>query len=214
MKRTDIQSLKGAITMNRKLLSLGGLAASLNFVLMLILFSAITPGYSNITQGVSELGMSNSPHALLWNLLGFGLVGVLILVFAWSLYFELKATRAGILTAVLTGVSGLGYIGLGIFPAAIGFQPSTSTTLHTIMVMISFFSFIVAALVFAVNLRHDSFWKHWAIFSAVMGAIGLLSFAIPRSVPVGVSQRIGLGADFLWLLVIGYALYRKSAVRE
>jgi hypothetical membrane protein len=200
--------------MDKKQLSLGGMAAAVNFAAMLILFSAITPEYSNITQGVSELGMSNAPHALLWNLFGFGLVGALILVFAWGLYFELKTIRAGTFIAVLTGVSGLGYIGLGIFPAAIGFQPSTSTTLHAIMVMISFFSFIVAALVFALNLRHDSFWKHWAIFSAVMGAIGLLSFAIPRSIPLGVSQRIGLGANFLWLLIIGYALYRKSGVRE
>ena len=200
--------------MDKKNLSLGGIAAAVNFAAMLILFSAITPGYNHLTQAVSELGMSNAPQALLWNLLGFGLVGALILVFAWGLYFELKTTRAGILIAVLTGASGLGYIGLGIFPAAIGFQPSTSTTLHTIMVMISFFSFIVAALVFAVNLGHDSFWKHWAIFSAIMGATGLLSFAIPRSIPLGVSQRIGLGANFLWLLIIGYALYRKSGVRE
>lgn len=200
--------------MDKKQLSLGGVAAAVNFAAMLILFSAITPGYNHLTQGVSELGMSNAPQALLWNLLGFGLVGALILVFALSLYFELKTARAGIMIVMLTGSSGLGYIGLGIFPAAIGFQPSASTTLHTIMVMISFFSFTVAALVFAVNLRHDSFWKHWAIFSAVMGAIGLLSFAIPRSIPLGVSQRIGLGANFLWLLIIGYALYRKSGVRE
>jgi hypothetical membrane protein len=200
--------------MDRKQLSLGGVAAAITLIGMLILFSTLTPGYNHLTQAVSELGMLNAPYALLWNLLGFGLVGALILVFALSLYVEFNAIRGGIFISALTGISGLGYIGLGIFPAAIGFQPSTSTTLHTIMVMMSFFSFIAAALVFAVNLRHDSFWKHWAIFSAVMGAIGLLSFAIPRSIPLGVSQRIGLGANFLWLLIIGYALYRKSGVRE
>lgn len=200
--------------MNKKQLSLGGVAGAVNFAAMLILFSALTPGYNHLTQGVSELGMSNAPQALLWNLLGFGLVGVLILVFALSLYLEFNATRSGMFISALTGISGLGYVGLGIFPAAIGFQPSTSTTLHTIMVMLSFFSFIAAALVFAFSLRHDSFWKHWAIFSVVMGAIGLLSFAIPRSIPLGVSQRIGLGANFLWLLIMGYALYRGESKRD
>ena len=194
--------------MDKKQLSLGGVAAAVNFAAALILFSAITPRYDQLTQRVSELGMSNAPQAPLWNLFGFGLVGALILVFALSLYFELKTARAGIMVAVLTGFSGLGYIGLGIFPAAIGFQPSTSTTLHTIMVMISFFSFIAASSVFAFKQRNDPRWKHLAAFSGVMGAAGLLSFALPRSIPLGVSQRIGLAANFLWLFVTGYALYR------
>ncbi|HMD80628.1 MAG TPA: DUF998 domain-containing protein [Anaerolineales bacterium] len=200
--------------MTKKQFSLGGVAASATFVAMLILFSALTPGYSHLTQAVSELGMSNAPYAFLWNLLGFGLVGVLILVFAWSLYLEFNAIRGGLFISALTGISGLGYMGLGIFPASIGFQPSTATTLHTIMVLISFFTFIVAAFAFGVSLRNDPAWKRWAIFSAVMGAIGFLSFAIPRSVPLGVSQRIGLGANFVWLLIMGYVLYRKPGVKE
>lgn len=107
--------------MDKKQLSLGGVAAAVDFATMLILFSAMTPGYNHLTQGVSELGMSNAPQALLWNLLGFALVGVLILVFALSLYLEFNAIRGGMLISALTGISGLGYIGLGIFPAAIGF---------------------------------------------------------------------------------------------
>jgi hypothetical membrane protein len=129
--------------MDRKQLSLGGVAAAITLIGMLILFSTLTPGYNHLTQAVSELGMLNAPYALLWNLLGFGLVGALILVFALSLYVEFNAIRGGIFISALTGISGLGYIGLGIFPAAIGFQPSTSTTLHTIMVMMSFFHLLL-----------------------------------------------------------------------
>ena len=197
----------------RKFTAFCGVLAAATFAAMLILLAAATPGYSHLTQPVSELGMSNAPHAFLWNLLGFGLVGVLILVFASGVYFEFNGIRGGRLVSMLTGASGLGYIGLGIFPAAIDFQPSTATTLHTIMVMISFFAFIAASICLGVIIRHDLSWKRWAIFSAVMGAIGLFSYAIPRSIPLGASQRIALGANFLWLLVMGYALLRRSNVK-
>jgi hypothetical membrane protein len=200
--------------MDKKQLSLGGVAAAVNFAAMLIIFSALTPGYNHPTQGVSELGMSNAHQALLWNLLGFGLVGALILVFALSLYLELRAARGGIIIAVLTGFSGLGYIGLGFFPAATNYMPSVATTLHSMMVIISFLSFIAASLVFAFKQRNDPRWKRLAVFSGVMGAAGLLSFVLPRSIPLGVSQRIGLAANFLWLLVTGYALYRGRIERE
>ena len=51
--------------MDKKQLSLGGVAAAVTFIGMLILFSTLTPGYNHLTQAVSELGMPNSPYALL-----------------------------------------------------------------------------------------------------------------------------------------------------
>ena len=81
--------------MTKKQFSLGGIAASILFVTALILIAAVTPGYSHLTNAVSELGMSNAPYALLWNLLGFGVVGVLIVLFAWGLYLELRAAPGG-----------------------------------------------------------------------------------------------------------------------
>jgi hypothetical protein len=68
--------------------------------------------------------------------------------------------------------------------------------------------------VFAVSQRNNPDWKCWTIFSAVMGGIAILSFAIPRSIPWGISQRVGLGANFLWLLVIGFAQYRQSIAKD
>ena len=179
---------------------------------MLLLFGAITPGYNQLEQAVSELGMSNAPYANLWNLLGFGLAGILMFVFAESLYLEFRSASGGRLTAGLVALSGLAFAGLGVFPARIDFQPSTETTLHTIMVIVSYFSFIVVSIVFGVKLKNDPRWKGLSRFSMVMGAIGLLSFAIPRSVPLGLSQRLGLGVNFLWLMTIGYELYRRAIV--
>ena len=200
----------GQIMLN-KYSALCGPLASLTFALMLLLFGAITPGYDHLNQAVSELGMSNAPYAGPWNLLGFCLVGILMFVFAWSLYLEFRSASAGRLIAGLVALSGLAFAGLGVFPARVDFQPSTETTLHTIMVIVSYFSFIVVSIVFGVKLRSDPRWRGWSRFSMAMGVIGLLSFAIPRSVPVGLSQRLGLGVNFLWLMIIGYTLYSRTA---
>ena len=171
--------------MLKKYLALCGILSSITFPVMLLLFGAITPGYNHLEQAVSELGMSNAPYATLWNLLGFELAGILMFVFAWSLYLEFESSSGGRIIAGLVALSGLGFAGLGIFPAAIDFQPSRETSLHTLMMIVSFFSFIMVSFVFGVKLRSDSRWKGWSRFSMVMGVIGLLSFAIPRSVPVG-----------------------------
>jgi hypothetical membrane protein len=196
--------------MIKKYTALCGILASITFIITLLLFGAKSPGYNHLNQAVSELGMSNAPYASLWNLLGFGLVGILMFVFAWSLFLEFESISGVRIIAGLVALSSLGFAGLGVFPAAIDFQPSMETTLHTIMVMVSYFSFIIVSLVFAVKLRSDPHWKGWSRFSLVMGVIGLLSFAIPRSVPVGLSQRLGLGVNFLWLMILGYELYRKT----
>jgi hypothetical membrane protein len=196
--------------MLKKYSALCGVLASITFAVMLLLFGAITPGYDHLNQPVSELGMSSAPYASLWNLLGFCLPGILMFVFAWSLYLEFESISGGRLIAGLVALSGLGFTGLGVFPASIDFQPSTETTLHTIMVMVSYFSFIIVSIMFAVKLRSDPHWKDLSRFSMAMGVIGLLSFAIPRTIPVGVSQRLGLGVNFLWLMIIGFELYRKT----
>ncbi|MGI9427770.1 MAG: DUF998 domain-containing protein, partial [Bythopirellula sp.] len=51
----------------------------------LFVFAAVYPGYSHLTKAVSELGAFGAPHAVLWNLLGFGLTGLLILLFGTGL---------------------------------------------------------------------------------------------------------------------------------
>jgi hypothetical protein len=43
-----------------------------------------------------------------------------------------------------------------------------------------------------------------------MGILGIASFFIPKTIPVGFSQRIGMGAYFLWLFVMGLALLSKQ----
>jgi hypothetical membrane protein len=66
-------------------LGIFGILAFIAFVLSFALFAYLTPGYSHFANVISELGMIGASNPLLWNLIGFGLVGFLVLPLAYSL---------------------------------------------------------------------------------------------------------------------------------
>ena len=199
--------------MSIKRFALCGMLAPILFVLALAVFSMMTPGYSNLTNAVSELGVTGAPYALAWNAVGFFLVGALMTIYAWGLRLDMHPASGSTIVPLLLAISGLGFAGLGPFYAEAGFQPSLRTTLHFLMVSVYFLAFILVAFIFAAKMKGNDYWKKWALFSVVMGVIAVASFFIPKSVPPGLSQRIGMGAHFLWLFVTSLALFRKPLQR-
>src|SRR3989304_1137074 len=69
-------------------------AESIRFLVALLAFAAARTDYSHLTKAVSELGAIGAPHALAWNILGFGAVGVLVVIFAWGLWRQKNAPLA------------------------------------------------------------------------------------------------------------------------
>lgn len=197
-----------------KKLAFCGVVAPIVFILALVVFSLFTPNYSNLTNAVSELGTMGAPYALAWNIFGFTLVGLLIIAFAWGLHLDLRPGPGASIVPILIGISGIGFAALGLFPAEAGFEPSARTSLHFTMVSLNFLPFILVTFIFAARLKTNDYWKNWTVFSIVMGIIAIASFFIPKSIPAGLSQRLGMGAYFLWLFVIGLAFLRKPATTK
>ena len=102
--------------MNKKVLAWCGVLAPIVFIVSLVIFSLLTPHYSNLTNAVSELGTLGAPSAFAWNILGFLLVGLLIIAYAWGMYLDLRHSIGGIVVPILVGISGIGFAGLGLFP--------------------------------------------------------------------------------------------------
>jgi hypothetical membrane protein len=195
--------------MNVKRFALCGMLAPIVFALALAVFSLMSPGYSNLTNAVSELGVTGAPYALAWNAIGFVLVGALTIAYGWGLRLDMRPVSGSTIVPLLVAISGLGFAGLGSFYAEAGFQPSLRTTLHFVMVSVCFLAFILVAFIFPAKMKRNDYWKKWALFSVVMGILAVASFFIPKTVPLGLSQRIGMGANFLWLFVTSLALFRK-----
>jgi len=202
-----------AMIMNVKRFALCGMLAPIVFALALAVFSLMTPGYSNLTNAVSELGVIGAPYSLAWNAIGFFLVGALTTIYAWGLSLDLRPASGSTIVPLLIAISGLGFAGLGFFPAEAGLQPSLRTTLHFVMVSVNFLPFILVAFIFPAKMKGNDYWKKWALFSVVMGGLAVVSFFIPKILPLGLSQRVGMGANFLWLFVTSLALFRKPSKR-
>lgn len=139
--------------------------------------------------------------------MGFLLVGALITAFAWGL----RRGTGRRLVPTLVAASGLGWMGLGLAPAAVGFAHTPQTTLHFALVALNFLPFLIGAFAFALQQRAQPRWQPWAGLSALLGLVALASFFIPPSVPAGLSQRIGVGAYFAWVMALGYALLRRRS---
>ena len=197
--------------MNTKRFALCGMLAPIVFALALTVFSLMTPGYSNLEKAVSELGVIGASYALAWNAIGFFLVGALWTIYAWGLRLDMHPASGSTIVPLLVAISGLGFAGLGFFPAEAGFEPSLRTTLHFVLVSVYFLAFLLVAFIFPAKMKGNDYWKKWALFSVVMGVLAVASFFIPKTVPLGLSQRIGMGANFLWLFVTSLALFRKPS---
>ena len=179
-------------------------------MLSFLAFAAVQPGDSHTLNMISELGMEGAPNALAWNCIGFGLTGLLALVFAWGLRAALLPERGATAVAILVAIAGAGWTALGLFPAAKGFQPSPATTLHFSAVGVNYVAFLASCVVFAISLRREPYWRAWVPFALVMAVLGLASFFIPSSLlPLGLSQRLALLVYFVWLLGLGWAALRK-----
>ena len=195
--------------MQTRWLAICGIAGSVLFVGAFVIFAMLTPGYDHAVNAVSESGTSDARYPLAWNVIGFILVGLLVTAFGWGL----RSGTPSKLLSVLVIVSGIGFTGLGVFSADPGFRASPATTLHFAMVMINYLAFVAGAIVGGIVFRKDALWKRFAIFSVVMAGVGVSSFLIPRSIPLGISQRIGLAAYFVWILGIAYGLLDISNAR-
>lgn len=182
-----------------------GMAAPLWFLIALLVFGGIRPDYSHLTKAVSELGSWGAPHALAWNVLGFGAVGALVMAFAWGIYRTTSSWSA----ALLVGLSGLGFAGAGIFPADLDDMQAFSTRMHIVSSLVSFAGFAAGVFVIGWVLWRRPAWRRWAVVSVVVGLIGIASLALRETgMPPGLAQRINFLIYLLWIAVLAAAIWK------
>lgn len=172
------------------------------FLVALLAFAALRPDYSHFTKAVSELGAVNAPNALAWNILGFGAVGTLVVVFAWGL-----GTHGGSRwVALMVAISGLGFAAAGLFPADMNDMNADTTRLHILASLVSFGAF--AASVPAVGWM---LWKtgrgRFALCATAFGVAAVVSVLLRETdMPPGLVQRINFMAYLIWIALAALAV--------
>src|ERR1043165_6282010 len=103
-----------------KLGVLCGIFAPVLWASSIALCGSLRPGYSHLTQYISELGERGSSTELLMRYAGFLPTGAMHVLFAGALYSAFKGSRSAALGALLLALNGLARAAAGMFPCEPG----------------------------------------------------------------------------------------------
>jgi hypothetical membrane protein len=164
---------------------------------------SLRPSYSHSTNGISELGALGTPHALLWNVVGFIGPGVLLAITGKAIADSFGApSGAARIAGWLLVAFGLTAAGQGLFPASMTggrVLVTWHTQTHLIVSLISGVTWIAAMLVFMAPMKRDSSWRGWHFVNAAVVLLVIANALIAsRFVPYGLAQRLGDAIVFGW----------------
>ena len=192
--------------------------ALLSFVaifLLVVVGAAFTPGYSHITQFVSELGATGAPTEAWVRFGAFLPAGALMLIFCWGALRVLPRTGSVVLGLCGLALYAVGYLVATIFPCDLGCRPaapSMSQLIHNLGGLVGYF--VAPASLFLLA-RDARVWPGAArvvvagYIAAAVALAGLLTLS-PTSPVVGISQRALELAVLGWVVMLGCYLLQQS----
>ena len=202
----------------RKFLLICGILSSVWYAVMNIIAPVMYEGYSVFSQTVSELSAIGSPTKSLWVSLGI-FYGIFLVAFGFGVWMSAGQSRAlrvvGIAT-VISGITGLFWPPMHqreVLAAGGGTMTDvfhivfTAVLVPVTMVIIGF-----GATVFGKTFRLYSILT--IIVMLVFGILtGIASPDMEANLPtpwMGIWERIGIGAQMLWIAIFAILLLRKD----
>lgn len=180
-------------------------------VLMTVAGAAAWPGYSHVSQYISELGATGAPHGRLVSLGGFLPIGVLLTTFA--VLAALIPPRGVLKTLGCIGLFlfALGYLGAAVFPCDFGCRPEAPSGSQMLHMAFGLAGYILAPLTLAVLAIASRKWPGakglfpLGLVCAVVAGIAFFSMADPFA---GLFQRVLEGSVLLWTVAFAFTLRR------
>jgi hypothetical membrane protein len=196
-------------------MALAGLAAGPLFAVALAWFAAPLPNYRHADHPPALLGALGYPGAIAWNLVGYGLVGMLALLATQALYLALRNAAAGRVArigATLALLAALAFFAQGIFPLDIH-QPIDvgPSRRHVAVWNLWWIAATAGVLLTAHGARRLHGWRTLlpvGVVAAVLIVIALLVGA--GGLGNGWLQRIALAAWFAWLAWASLLVLRRT----
>jgi hypothetical membrane protein len=187
---------------------LSGIIAPPLLVFFVILASVLNPGYSNITETVSQLGVHGRPHPVIINT-GFVLYGLLITGLAFGLYKRFVGDTAAKLVWFTFAIHGISFILLGLFQADPDSLESAVTPegiMHHVFTQLGFWSLTVGILVFGGAVRLKPYWRGFLYLSIAVAVFNLTSglvfrFEFSQAIE-GLLQRSIYAVPLTWIEIV------------
>jgi hypothetical membrane protein len=199
--RTETAKGRGLLT--------AGIAAPVVLTAAIVLAGQFEPGYSHVSQFVSELGAVGASHQKVFNYGGLFLSGLLTVSFALGMFLQVKPRAWFVASSLLVASAGLGRLAAGVFPCDAGCvieDMSTAATIHAIAGFVALTSGALAPLLLAEGLRRH---RHSRLLplSVGLGSASLILvvvlFGLGKGLPyIGLIQRLILAAFYAWIVAL------------
>jgi len=202
--------------MNQRLLGCLGIGAWVLFWTASVALAALRPSYSHVVNTISELGAVGTPHAFVWNVLGFIIPGVLLAISGAAIARTAAApSLSRTLATVLLVICGLAVAGQGVMPAemanGVADVTSASTRGHFISSLVSGGSWVVGAFLLVGPMKRNPNWRGLHTVSVALVVLALVaSFALRGTLPDGLAQRIGNSFFCAWFILMSLKLVRSK----
>lgn len=170
--------------------------------------AALTPGYSHVSQFISELGAEGAPLQGPVRYLGFPLAGLALLVFCGTAWRQLPASGAATFGLLGLAVYAGGYLVAVVFPCDPGCRPATPSLSQQIHNLVGLLGYLLAPGFLVLLGRAARHWpgaRHLVLASHVAAGVALLGLLTlsPASPVVGLSQRALEAAVLAWAVCCG-----------
>lgn len=197
-----------------------GIGSPVLFVLLVGVMGFVHPGYSHLTNFMSDLGSLDAPMPYVQRL-NFFQFGIGITVLGLALYRGMEHPSRVALALQLT--IGLGVFLSGIFPGHSNDPDSRATMLHNLVGIPAFLMIMLVPLVAGWRFRESGAWRDLSGYSMAMTPLLVTLFVLMAradGAPGGTSglfQRLFIGTWMLWMVLTSCRLYRlegRSAPHE
>jgi len=203
--------------LNRKNLLLAfPIISLLWFAGTIIIAGLYYPEYSHITQFISELGATGSPHGEYVNYLGFIPTEIFILAFVFTCFLVIPKTKSNVIGLSFIIVYGITLGISALYPCDFECRPVEPTVSHNIHMMSAFPGYLCGIIAIFILSSGPSFIgqpKAYKVISFSIGGICILAFFSldPNSPVVGVYQRALDLMIYSWFILFAYSVNQNLA---
>lgn len=196
-----------------------GWLAGACFAVAVLVLGAAGGGFDAARQPLGDLGALNVSGASLWNVFGFIVPGVLLLIFSLGLETVMRhdeARRGGRLGTGLLMVSALAFAAQGIFPFDMDEPHAMASQWHVSALVFALLALMAGAAFISASLKSRPSWRVLVVLGPAFAALLLLFLVHPpqQLFPMlegrpGYAHRVIFAAYFCWFaLAAAVGLHR------
>ena len=202
--------------LDKYLLLAGILTLPLFIILFWFLFPLMYPRYDIITTGVSYLGGYQSPIRTLVNVLGFGLWGVLTMMFGYGVLRSKQISICGKIAGMFLIIGGIMIYLVSLFQASTtsGIY-SLGGELHNIFSNYPSLPIAIAIFLFLFEFAINKKFRWLMLPIIILGPPSLYlnylrAFLTGPISYFGIFQRVSLTLPFIMIMLIAISLYKSN----